>query len=279
MIKLTCKFCAKSYDAYPCQRERQFCSKACRLVAHAAAVKKYETRTCVRCAAIFSRLASELSRSPSRGKFCSVACHKKRTGGQRVCEICSTEFYASPGVIAKGHARFCSKKCRLVFMGTFRGEKSWHWRGGGQVCGERRRAAEISANVGGGLTREAWEEICERFGRMCGWCRRPESERPLTIDHIIPLSKNGTHQPFNIQPLCFNCNARKGRKIIAFDPAGGSAFYCRDILAVMRAIGEGRLPLELSGGLNWDYLNERAGIEGLAFQIQELEVFNEGVER
>jgi 5-methylcytosine-specific restriction endonuclease McrA len=40
----------------------------------------------------------------------------------------------------------------------------------------------------------------------CAYCDR---KRRLTIDHIIPVSKNGVHMMFNIALACRPCNSRK----------------------------------------------------------------------
>jgi len=36
-----------------------------------------------------------------------------------------------------------------------------------------------------------------------------------TIDHIVPISRGGTHWPDNIQLLCMSCNGSKGQKTMA----------------------------------------------------------------
>ncbi|WP_227979969.1 HNH endonuclease [Nocardia spumae] len=56
-----------------------------------------------------------------------------------------------------------------------------------------------------------------RDGYRCHICRRntdrskvvPHPKAP-TIDHLIPLSLGGTHEPANVATACFLCNSRKG---------------------------------------------------------------------
>lgn len=33
---------------------------------------------------------------------------------------------------------------------------------------------------------------------------------PITVDHILPVSKGGTNDLFNLQPMCSSCNSKKG---------------------------------------------------------------------
>lgn len=49
----------------------------------------------------------------------------------------------------------------------------------------------------------------EIFGTVCIRCG---SEDRVVLDHVIPLSKEGTNSIVNRQPLCHSCNSSKGAK-------------------------------------------------------------------
>lgn len=66
-----------------------------------------------------------------------------------------------------------------------------------------RRTRELNAE--GSHTLEQWKQLLSFF--KC--CPRCGKDKRLTMDHIIPLSKNGTNFLDNLQPLCFSCNAGK----------------------------------------------------------------------
>ena len=71
----------------------------------------------------------------------------------------------------------------------------------------KRRA--LKAGNGGSFTIEQWKTLCKFYGNKCLCCKR---KRPLTVDHVIPISKGGTSNISNIQPLCKPCNSSKGTK-------------------------------------------------------------------
>ncbi len=57
------------------------------------------------------------------------------------------------------------------------------------------------------FTFEDWESILEEHCHLCAYCLK--SGVPLTMDHIEPISKGGSHTRMNIVPACRSCNSSK----------------------------------------------------------------------
>jgi len=64
----------------------------------------------------------------------------------------------------------------------------------------------IKYGASGSFTLAEWLGLCTQYGYLCAGCG---AKQPLTADHIIPLSRRGTNDISNIQPLCKPCNSRK----------------------------------------------------------------------
>jgi 5-methylcytosine-specific restriction endonuclease McrA len=62
------------------------------------------------------------------------------------------------------------------------------------------------------LTGSEWIKILARYNQSCAYCNR--TDRKLTQDHVIPISKGGHHTKENVVPACLSCNSRKWNKII-----------------------------------------------------------------
>lgn len=78
----------------------------------------------------------------------------------------------------------------------------------GRLKWQRRRAAGV-------LTIADWKAVLALYGTTCLACG---SDDPPTIDHVVPISKGGTNTVENVQPLCMDCNNRKGTKTIDYRP-------------------------------------------------------------
>lgn len=62
-----------------------------------------------------------------------------------------------------------------------------------------------------------WELLKAQYNWVCPDCKKQEPKIKLSIDHIIPLSKGGSDNIENIQPLCRGCNSKKHTKIIKYE--------------------------------------------------------------
>lgn len=72
------------------------------------------------------------------------------------------------------------------------------------------RARQLSAP--GTFTKRDLAIMFRIYGQRCVGCNQPFPF--LTVDHKVPLSKGGTNDPDNLQPLCKRCNSSKYDKIM-----------------------------------------------------------------
>ena len=82
--------------------------------------------------------------------------------------------------------------------------KSW------EMCA-RRRARIRSAPVIERISRSA---IIQRDGARCYLCGRELTLREVTLDHVIPLARGGSHTADNLRVACRPCNSRKGARLV-----------------------------------------------------------------
>lgn len=74
------------------------------------------------------------------------------------------------------------------------------------------KARRHSMRVAGKFPKTEWIKKLIELHYKCQICGKTEPDVKITIDHIIPLSKGGTNDINNLQPLCLSCNSRKQNK-------------------------------------------------------------------
>jgi 5-methylcytosine-specific restriction endonuclease McrA len=102
-----------------------------------------------------------------------------------------------------------------------RGKDSHFWKGG---ISTHERKIWLNANRrirqignGGSHTLEDWTKLKAQYNWTCPCCLENEPLIKLTVDHIIAISKGGSNNIENIQPLCKSCNSRKHDKHIFYE--------------------------------------------------------------
>lgn len=131
-------------------------------------------------------------RAPSEPAHIRTA--RRLTSGQ--CRVCESWFVSLHLDVT------CSARCKEV---KDRELKRQHK--------DKRRAVKAEAYRADVHRRR----VFEADGYRCHLCKRktdpakaaPHPRAP-TIDHVIPLSKGGTHEPSNCRTACFLCNSSKG---------------------------------------------------------------------
>lgn len=120
---------------------------------------------------------------------------------------------------AKGAIRSDNFKKRVSEFS--KGSKNYSWKDGrskrkGYKTFLNLRRKLLKLKVGGSHTFSEWEILKAQYNWTCPCCYKLEPEIVLSEDHIIPLSKGGSNNIENIQPLCHSCNSKKNIKIIKY---------------------------------------------------------------
>ena len=79
------------------------------------------------------------------------------------------------------------------------------------------RARKLNAECGHVTVRWVFEHSggrCHICGQLVDWTLRGPDPLSKSLDHLIPLSKGGSHGPGNVRLAHLRCNQRKGSRLI-----------------------------------------------------------------
>ena len=216
-------------------------SSVTRRIKQAGVYKLDSSKVCIRCGTTFypSNYGSQIQ------KYCSDKCrikahysdNKKIVYGN--CKQCNNEF------IIGNNKTFCCNKCqkehkRLEKIRSRKLKKCYYcekWRYGfrGKYCTEecRRKANRIkdelrkSERLKRARSNGQYDadidiyKLIERDGGHCYLCGDDvlfsyhyNDPKYPTIEHVMPISKGGTHSWDNVKVACRECNTRKSTTLI-----------------------------------------------------------------
>lgn len=89
----------------------------------------------------------------------------------------------------------------------------WQQQNKARVKAIQHRRRALVARTGGSFSAHEWDALCMTYGNVCLCCRE---QKPLHADHVIPVSRGGSSDISNIQPLCKSCNSKKSTRTIDY---------------------------------------------------------------
>jgi 5-methylcytosine-specific restriction endonuclease McrA len=201
-MKCLCKICGVEFDANPMWKHAVgLCGDVCRKAQKAIVRAKYKASEKGRAAEMRWR------KNPAKKEIDKRSCQTKAAKAKAV--IRSRRTMAN-----NPHLQEQKRERDKVFGKTDRGReinKAARQRYSKTIHGKLRRASDKARRRGavGSFTPEEWNAKMLAHGGACVQCG---STSHIEIDHIIPISKGGTNNIENLQPLCRSCNASKGNR-------------------------------------------------------------------
>ena len=148
--------------------------------------------------------------------FYSAPSREDRDGLSSLCRQCSSSVAGSRVKrLRKLYGRNKGPKGGSYYRYSAKWKKENRDRMAGYVRRWRARRAAAPLND---LTHNQWREIVERYNGRCIYCG--EIAKPVTQDHMIPLSRGGAHTASNVIPACRLCNSRKSARTVEEFMAG-----------------------------------------------------------
>ena len=219
----------KYYTSLKSWEKRLFCSRDCKHKYAQVEIK------CVSCETLFTVRKCHKNVLKNCSKECHSLDKSKRMTGRKITwgdKIGKTNAILMTG---KKQSKETKKKIRIKTLERVKdGTHNFYIHGRCTAENKKSYAKEYNArNIenkrnylrnrrakqvinGGSHTEKDWVAIKEKYNYMCLCCKKYEPEIKITKDHIVPVSKGGSNDIENLQPLCLSCNSIKWARTIDY---------------------------------------------------------------
>lgn len=178
--------------------------------AERAAKKNRTEKACTKCGQVKTMDLFRKSKVSADGRtFNCTECIEKRRRISRQKnrakerEAGRKRYWANPE-----KARSQSNRCRPTPEKAREDYRKQYKKNPEKFIGAVNRRRMLKLSIPGSHTTKQWFDLCKKFDYRCVCCGE---KRPLTRDHIVPITKSGSTDFIeNIQPTCKPCNSRKG---------------------------------------------------------------------
>jgi 5-methylcytosine-specific restriction endonuclease McrA len=198
----TCSTCGVGFD-YVSLKPRKYCSPACYGVAcrKAVPVTKDRPGICSRCGVEPRVRLSYLCRAcANAAKNAYRRATKTVPDARRLTDEERRAYKRQKDLAYKARNREKLRAAaRAYYKRTYAADPARY-----KAQAEMRRARKAGAE--GALTAAEWRAALARYGHVCAYCGAGGA---MTKDHVIALSKGGSHTATNVVPACRSCNGRK----------------------------------------------------------------------
>jgi 5-methylcytosine-specific restriction endonuclease McrA len=153
------------------------------------------------------------------GMRCAKAAQKAAVWKPRDCEGCGRPI----PITRRSDTKHCSRACiekrrsargeRIGWQDAYRQRRTDLQREYRKQNPARTRTYrnQRQRNAVGSVSDKDWSSVLRQYRGCCAYC---SVEGPMTMDHVVPLSRGGRHTIGNVVPACGPCNSSKFNKLL-----------------------------------------------------------------
>lgn len=178
----------------------KYCSYECRCKSYK---KPTYNKMCEQC-------NNEYVTNTKNSRFCSISCvaDYNRKYPLIKCEYCSNHFVNSD---VRKKRKFCSFNCYLSAIGVSKNNTKRYYNNTHIVRAKKYNVKYEYIDIENIFNSDKW--ICKICGSTVDKFKPYPHPLSASLDHIIPLSKGGTHTIDNVQLSHLKCNLQKSNNI------------------------------------------------------------------